>query len=293
MSAAAVIEGCSPIWADYVWFARSEGSRLYPAIREFLATLEATSRSVGSDALDKYKRRIRQTLTKPRLKYFLYSVCGNRAKTEKYRNRIVNAPRTMRDAAANIGVTSLQGGKLSQIMARCGSDKGNGCHNYSLIYEKLLGGHRERVGRVFELGIGAMGADGAPGASLKGWREYFPNALIFGGDIQERLLFEEDRIRTAMVDQADPDSVDRIFKRFGGQFDLIIDDGCHEFEANKIFFELGFRQLKDTGIYVIEDVVSRLRDDYKAFLRQYDAAILDIPHDFNHEDNCMAIVVKG
>jgi hypothetical protein len=293
MSVAATIEGCSPIWADYVWFARSNGSRLYPVVREFLTDVDSASRSVSAGALAGYDLWLTLSLVQPRFKYFLYSGLGRRRKIEKYRNRLINAPRTRRDAALNIGVRSLSGGMLSQVMHRYGSDKGVGRHNYTLVYDKLFGQRRERVARIFELGIGAMGAGRAPGASLKGWREYFPNALIFGADIDERLLFEDDRITTALVDQTDPVAVGRIFKRFGGQFDLMIDDGCHQFEANKVFFELAFDKLKDDGIYVIEDVISRRRDDYKTFLRQYDAAILDIPHGYNHEDNCLAIVVKG
>ena len=33
------------------------------------------------------------------------------------------------------------------------------------------------------------------GASLRSWQEYFPNAMIYGGDIQEDTQFEENRIK--------------------------------------------------------------------------------------------------
>ena len=52
---------------------------------------------------------------------------------------------------------------------------------------------------IFEVGLGTnnvdvpsnMGKDGKPGASLRAWRDYFPNA-----DIDTRILFKEDKIQT-------------------------------------------------------------------------------------------------
>jgi hypothetical protein len=292
MNATAVVEGCSPIWADYVWLARSSGSRLYPIVREFLAAIEAASRSISLDALTSFKRATQQKLTKSRRKHFIYSLCGMQAKKAKYYDRIVHKPRALRDAAVNVGVCALAGGPLSRIMHRCGSDKGDGRHNYASFYEMLFHKERDRVTRIFELGIGTMGANGAPGASLKGWKEYFPNAIVFGGDINEQLLFEENRIKTAVVDQTEPESIHRMFDRFGGEFDVMIDDGCHQMEPSRVLFQHGFPQLKTTGIYIIEDIVSSRRNDYKTFLDRHDAAILEIPHETNHYDNCLAIVVK-
>jgi len=57
---------------------------------------------------------------------------------------------------------------------------------------------------VFELGLGtnnigapsSMGAGGCSGASLRGWREYFPNAHIFGAESDRDILFDEERIWT-------------------------------------------------------------------------------------------------
>ena len=46
-----------------------------------------------------------------------------------------------------------------------------------------------------------MTANGKPGASLRVWRDFFPNAKIYGGDIDKETLFIEDRISTYYVDQ--------------------------------------------------------------------------------------------
>jgi hypothetical protein len=282
-----------------LWLVRGKESRLFPVIRDFLCEIETAATSVTDNLLNEFRRPLQRKLEKFKLKGFLYSLCGH-PKRYKYGDRVANAQRAIRDASLAIGAGHLKRGPLSGIMDRNGSDKASGAHNYALYYERLFGGNRDRVSRVFEIGIGStnpdapfnMGARGVPGASLRGWRDYFGNAAIYGGDIDEGCLFEEARIRTAAVDQTKPESIDRIFGLFGEQFDLIIDDGYHQFEANRTLFECAFKRLRNGGIYVIEDVVSRQRDAYKKFLSRYDAAILDIPHQTNHVDNCLAIVAR-
>jgi len=297
---AAAIDGFSPVWDDRLWLAKGRQSRLYPVIRDFLREIEVSAASVTADLLNEFRRPLQFRMWRHRLKGALYSLCGH-AKRHKYNDRIANERRAIRDAAFALGARDVPRGPLSDIMDRHGSDKASGAHNYALYYERLLGGDRDRVARVFEIGIGStnpdapfnMGAGGVPGASLRGWRAYFDKAAVFGGDIDEGCLFEEPRIRTAAVDQTKPESIERIFGQFGDQFDLIIDDGYHQIDANRTLFENAFRQLRSGGLYIIEDVISRRRDGYKTFLGSHDAAILDIPHPSNYADNCLAVVVKN
>jgi spermidine synthase len=44
--------------------------------------------------------------------------------------------------------------------------------------------------------------------------------------------------------------------------DIIIDDGYHVFEANKIFFESSIKHLAPDGIFVIEDIQARFFDEF-------------------------------
>lgn len=84
---------------------------------------------------------------------------------------------------------SFQKSSLTEIMNRNGSDKGSGHHNYTNYYEKLFGHLRECKIDVLEIGIGSnnknipsnmSGTPGGykPGASLRGWKEYFSLAHI-------------------------------------------------------------------------------------------------------------------
>ncbi len=200
--------------------------------------------------------------------------------------------------------------KLCRIMAKYGSDK-SGEHTYTMAYADLLGPLRERVKRVFELGLGTtdalipanMGTHGRPGASLRGWREYFPQAEVFGADIDAKVLFEEDRIRTYQCDQTDRGSITRMWSRTALQqpFDLIIDDGLHTFEANQLLLEISINRLKKGGFYVVEDVSHRELARWAQFLSEsgsahhgYTFCTVELPGTSSHpQDNNLVVVRRA
>ena len=158
---------------------------------------------------------------------------------------------------------------LCEIMGRHGSDKGHkdittSPHNYTTVYHRMFELRRKQPLRVFELGLGTtnpafkahMGPAGKPGASLRGWAEYFPNASVFGADLDESILFEEYRIKTYPCDQTDPRRIAAMWERpeLREGFDVILDDGWHALAANKCFFEHSIDKLNPEGYYIIEDV---------------------------------------
>ena len=66
---------------------------------------------------------------------------------------------------------------------------------------------------------------GRPGASLYAFKQYLPNANIYGADIDKNILFNEERINTCYVDQLDIKTFDNIKNTFGNiKYDLIIVD---------------------------------------------------------------------
>ena len=86
-------------------------------------------------------------------------------------------------------------GNLSWLAAVYGSDKGATAHRYVDHYEKHLGPLRHHVMSVLEIGI-------YRGASLQMWRDYFPNAQVYGLDINDVKLIGE-RIHVLRGDQSD------------------------------------------------------------------------------------------
>src|SRR5689334_22577873 len=100
-----------------------------------------------------------------------------------------------------------------------------------------------------------MGSGGKPGASLRAFRDYLPNASIFGADVDRDILFQTERIRTAYVDQTDPKTFADMHAEFGRpSFDLVIDDGLHAADANLNTLRFGLRILSPGGWIVIEDI---------------------------------------
>jgi hypothetical protein len=181
-------------------------------------------------------------------------------------------------------------------MQKFGSDKGGDHHNYTETYKELFESRRMEPLRVFEVGLGTnhtdvpsnMGPDGKPGASLRGWAEYFPNAQIFGADVDSRVLFEEPRIKTYFVDQTKPDTIRSLWNNAELEegFDIIIDDGLHTYAANKTFFDNSFHKLKPGGYYIVEDLapVEMFRN------WGHGSRIVSLAHEKNTYDNHLLII---
>lgn len=203
---------------------------------------------------------------------------------------------------------------LCEIMERNKSDKGGidlkkSWHNYTPIYYDLFQGIRFNSLKIFELGLGTnnvnipshMGINGRPGASLFGWSEFFPNSEIYGADIDSNILFSNERIKTFYCDQTNPESIKNLWNNpiLSQQFDIIIEDGLHEFDANVCFFENSIHKLSKGGYYIIEDVwnheiklfsskIVEWRGRYQDLL----ISILALPSSVNNNDNNLIIFKK-
>jgi len=154
--------------------------------------------------------------------------------------------------------------KMCRVMTKYGSDKAR-LNNYTPLYSALFKKRCEQPLRVFELGLGTnnpdepsnMGVFGSPGASLRGWRELFPHALLYGADIDRAILFQEDRIKTFHCDPLDRSSIRELWSRpdLQGGMHIIVEDGLHTFEGNVSFLEESLDRLRPGGIYVAEDII--------------------------------------
>jgi len=137
---------------------------------------------------------------------------------------------------------------LTNLANKYGSDKGEKSYanNFTKIYDSYLSDRRNDVKKVLEIGVGN-------GGSLRMWCEYFPNAIIYGIDINPGFLFSEDRIITALVDQSNREGLKK-FAEENGPFDLILDDGSHNVIHQQISLGLLFPYLEDGGYYIVEDL---------------------------------------
>ena len=206
----------------------------------------------------------------------------------------------------NYVVNSSSNSKLTELMNFYGSDKGgrNNHHNYSEYYSELFFNERKNIKNFLEIGLGTndvnmlsnMGEKGIPLASLKAWRDYFDNAIIYGADIDKKILKNHERIKTYFVDQTDPKTIELLFKNIGiSDFDVILDDGLHEYNANICLFENSIKFLSNSGIYIIEDVYFKDKQKFINYLNNsdYNYSIVDIYHKKNIANNCIILIRKN
>ena len=200
-------------------------------------------------------------------------------------------------------------------MGKYGSDKGKddiikSWNNYTTFYYSIFNEIKDKKLRIFELGLGTnninipsnMTIYGKPCASIYGWMEYFPNSLIFGGDIDKEILINDERIKTYYCDQQNPEIIKEMWnnKDLEDNFDIIIEDGLHTFNANVCFFENSIHKLKSGGYYIIEDIVitekhlfiNKINNEWKIKYPEYIFNLVEIPSLVNIHDNNLLIIYK-
>jgi|HubBroStandDraft_4_1064222.scaffolds.fasta_scaffold02564_6 trans-aconitate methyltransferase len=145
-------------------------------------------------------------------------------------------------------------------------------HNYTPFYHQLFEPIREQVKLLVELGV-------ETGASLRMWRDYFPNAQIIGIDCNANHMIEgEERITTLCLNVADAPKWAKLFE----DIDVVIDDASHLPEHQLIAAQALMPRLAKTSFYLIEDVptssLQRVFDDapFPAYLEEFNP---DFPTD--------------
>ena len=172
---------------------------------------------------------------------------------------------------------------LNELVKNYNTDKG-GKHSYTIKYQELFSKlHSKFNGKInlFEIGV-------LKGESLKLWKDYFdnPNSVIAGidnyeHDVVSNEIMESLQKQKIMVYRADQRSrfhLETVFnyckKRMFGSvpnhewrhkrpddckkswnfWDVIIDDGSHDPDANQSSLGFCFPYVKPGGYYIIEDL---------------------------------------
>ena len=183
---------------------------------------------------------------------------------------------------------------LCEIAFKYGTDK---CpqisHNYTPVYYKLLKDKKEKIRKVLELGIGSrktmqwVPKHYQTGASLLMWRDFFPNAQIYGVDRDPSTIFQAERIKTFLSSTTNVAKLQKLIEQIGSDIDLVIDDGPHnerfQLQAVRTLMPL----LKDDCIYVIED--SKNADSVKNQLSEYNSEAIYFP---DHKKGDTLIIVR-
>ena len=173
---------------------------------------------------------------------------------------------------------------LCEIANKYGADKSPDInHNYTPFYYSILNDKRHEVKKVLEFGIGNRRIYHAiptyqMGARLRMWRDFFPNAQIYGADIVKESQFEDDRIKTFICNELVKEDVENLIKEIGSDIDIVIDDASHHIGDQKMLLENLMPLLNKDVTYIIEDCLRTkvIRNEYP----QYDSFIPGlIPND--------------
>ena len=171
----------------------------------------------------------------------------------------------------------------------------NTIHSYLPVYEKLFHSKRETAKNVVEIGIGICPKGGG---SIKLWHDYFPNAHVYGMDVQSLHMFwdelkNKERITLYTdVNSYDDEFVEKHF--FQHKLDIIIDDGDHQLESMIRFIALYSQSLAEGGVMVIEDIqdikwVDTLRRFVPKHLKPY-IEIYDLRSEKGRYDDIMFVI---
>lgn len=128
------------------------------------------------------------------------------------------------------------------------SDKEYFHHYISNFYCDKLTPRKNQTLNILEIGI-------FKGDSLKLWEDFFPNANIYGLDIEDNTNYiYSDRVKKYILN-AYNDTTINFIKELNIKFDIIIDDGPHTFESQDYACKNYKQFLNDGGLFVIEDVI--------------------------------------
>jgi hypothetical protein len=155
--------------------------------------------------------------------------------------------------------------KLANLIEKYGSDKN--ISGYSDLYSQVFETNGlNKINSFLEIGIGTLQPeiestfignarlfpDYKPGNSLRAYREFFPQAKIYGIDVAEDCRLEEERLKTFIFDSTD---AAKCREHLGSMsFDAIIDDGLHTAHGQLKTLKNLFNRVAFDGFYIVEDL---------------------------------------
>ena len=147
--------------------------------------------------------------------------------------------------------------KLGDLFDKYGTDKRSNQYHYiyGYIFSVLVPNPR-----ILEIGLGSndpaiycnMGINYSPGRSLKSFKEFSPQSIVDGADIDKTISVDGHRI--FYVDQTKPETFSNIIENGELEYDLIIDDGMHSPDSQLYTLEFALKHISNNGYILIEDI---------------------------------------
>ena len=184
--------------------------------------------------------------------------------------------------------------KISEILLKYKSDKNLGYgpseegHCYGPAYDQIF----ELFDTNAELNILEIGVQ--KGGSLVAWKEYFPNASIYGIDIEDQILDEYRRADfNYLIADIKSDEAKQWLKE--KTFDIIIDDGSHKPYDIMYVVDNFLKNLNQNGFMILEDCWNPER--WISFVQDlvpagHEISTYDARHVRNNIDDYLIIINK-
>tara|TARA_Y100000310_G_scaffold76332_1_gene72821 strand:+ start:58 stop:837 length:780 start_codon:yes stop_codon:yes gene_type:complete len=146
--------------------------------------------------------------------------------------------------------------RFEELCKKYGADKLK--VGYEDVYESAFGNIRTDIKKMLEIGL-------THGHSMKMWMKYFPNAEItgieyaIGGEFECLNHLPENMTNNIFNgDQSDRDDLSEFIKKYGRNFNIIVDDGGHCMNEQQISLGYLFPYVESGGYYVVEDLHTSL-----------------------------------
>lgn len=141
-------------------------------------------------------------------------------------------------------------------------------HPYTSIYNLLFSNIRYKNITLGELGI-------LDNNSMLCWREYFPNAKLYGFEwFDERLdKAKNDNIDCTYIKMNVKDVNSIVDGLSVAKFDILIEDSTHLFEDQIRFINEAHKHLNPGGILIVEDIfINANEEDYSNVINDFSSA---------------------
>jgi hypothetical protein len=190
------------------------------------------------------------------------------------------------DSTNSITELCMLGVKYPTDKSPYNTDKNLHKHAYTAIYSLLFSNIRYNNIRVGEVGI-------LDNNSMFSWREFFPNATLYGFEWFDSRLDKaiSDNIPNctySKMNVTDPKSIEKGLTDAGSNFDILMDDSTHVFEDQIKFINVAYKHLKPGGFLIVEDIfIDANEEDYSkaiSHLSDYfsSATFIFANHDLKH-----------
>lgn len=145
--------------------------------------------------------------------------------------------------------------ELFEIGLKYGTDKVT--HYFLHHYDAAFNHLRNEPIRFLEIGV-------FKGASIRMWREYFPNAEIHCIDINKIDLSDLNGVTMHITDCDNKQALSELSEKLG-EFDIVIDDGGHTMRQQQNALEVFWKKTKSGGVFVMEDLHTSIKPYYASY----------------------------